>query len=272
MVVDSSVGANSVFARGRNRVAHALMVGLEPMEMLDYGCGDAKLAIAAAQELGLKVHACDVDATLIRELSGNGSGVDFFVLADDQPRLPLADAQISLITCCDVIEHMPPALRAAVLAEMRRVIADDGVLVVTVPHKGLLAAADPENVKFRFPRLHRRLYTMVKGMEKYELRYGGERFGNFSSGAQRHLHFSRRELTKILSDAGFEVEEVRYFTLIHPLARTLLWLAEGLRGRLWGSERLLALCWALYNWDANVEPGRLAYAIAVRARPRHQLA
>jgi ubiquinone/menaquinone biosynthesis C-methylase UbiE len=267
MVVGSEVGTNSVFARGRNRVAHALMAGLDVSEMLDYGCGNAKLAVAAAQELGLTVHACDVDAMLIQALSSDGNGVDFITLAEDRPRLPLADGQISVITCCDVIEHMPPTLRSAALGEMRRVLADDGALIVTVPHKGLLSVADPENAKFYFPRLHRLLYSLLKGSEKYQRRYQGERFGNFSAGAERHLHFSRRELTQILRDAGFALEEVRYYTLIYPFARALLWLAEGLRGRMWGSERLLKLCWALYNWDADVEPGRLACAIAVRARP-----
>lgn len=267
MVVDSTVGENSVFARGRNRATHTLMAGLDVREMLDYGCGQAKLAVAAAQELGLTVHACDVDAQLIEELNSNGSGVDFFAVAEDRPRLPLADGRISVITCCDVIEHMPPALRSTVLGEMRRVLADDGALIVTVPHKGLLSVADPENAKFYFPRSHRLIYKLLKGSEKYELRYGSGRFGNFSSGAERHLHFSRRELTRILTDAGFEVQEVRYYTLIYPLARMVLWLAEGLRGKVWGSERLLKLCWRLYDWDANVEPGRLACAIAVRAQP-----
>jgi ubiquinone/menaquinone biosynthesis C-methylase UbiE len=268
MVVGVEVGRDSVFTHGRNRVTHALIAGLDVSEMLDYGCGHAKLAIAAAQELGLTVHACDVDATLIQELSRDGNEVDFFTLAEDRPQLPLADGQMSLITCCDVIEHMPPTLRHAALREMRRVLADDGALIVTVPHKGLLSVADPENAKFYFPRLHRLLYRLMKGSEKYQRRYGGERFGNFSAGAERHLHFSRRELAQILDDAGFEVEEVRYYTLIYPLARTLLWLAEGVRGRMLGSERLLKLCWALYNWDADVEPGPLACAIAIRARPR----
>jgi ubiquinone/menaquinone biosynthesis C-methylase UbiE len=269
MVVSSSVGEDSVFARGRNRATHTLMAGLDVNEMLDYGCGQAKLAVAAAQELGLAVHACDVDASLIEELSRNGSGVDFFAVAEDRPRLPLADGRISVITCCDVIEHMPPALRSTALSEMRRVLADDGALILTVPHKGLLSVADPENAKFHFPRAHRLLYRL-KGSEKYRLRYGGESFGNFSSGAERHLHFSRSELTRILADAGFEVQEVRYYTLIYPLARLALWLAEGLRGKIPGSERLLRLCWSLYNWDANVEPGRLACAIAVRARPMRE--
>ena len=151
-------------------------------------------------------------------------------MAEDGPRLPLADGGISLVTCCDVIEHMPPTLRSEVLSEMRRVLADDGALIVTVPHKGLLSIADPENAKFHFPRAHKLLYTRLKGSQKYELRYGGERFGNFSSGAERHQHFSRQELTQILRDAGFEVQEVHYYTLIYPVARMALWLTEGLRG------------------------------------------
>ena len=52
MVVDSSVSEGSVFARGRNRATHTLMAGLDVKEMLDYGCGQAKLAVAAVEGRG----------------------------------------------------------------------------------------------------------------------------------------------------------------------------------------------------------------------------
>ena len=68
--------------------------------------------------------------------------------------------------------------------------------------------------------------------------------------------------------AGFRTEQVRYFTLIYPLARTALWFAEALAGRAWGSEHLRRLCWAIYVWDADLEPGRLAGSIGIRARKR----
>jgi ubiquinone/menaquinone biosynthesis C-methylase UbiE len=236
-------------------------------QLLDYGCGNAEFALAAATELGLNVHACDIDADLIDDLSDRyGASVGFFAVSDSEPTLPFEDGQVSTVTCCEVLEHMPAASRDTTLRELRRVLAEGGVLIVTTPHKGLLSAADPENAKYYFPRTHRLVFSLLKGRDKYQQRYGGQRFGNFSSGARRHLHFSARELAEILSAAGFRVEEVRYYTLIYPLARTLLWFAESLPGRVWGAARLKALSWAIYVWDADLEPGKLAGSIAIRAR------
>lgn len=260
---------NSAFAHGRNRVTHELMAGTALTQLLDYGCGNAELAIGAATELGIEVHACDIDADLIAELDEReGARIHFFAVADSDPALPFEDGQLSTVTCCDVLEHMPAASRLATLREIRRVLADDGVLVVTTPHKGLLSGADPENAKYYFPRAHKLVFSLFNGRDEYEQRYGGQRFGNFSSGARRHVHFSERELSETLSEAGFRTEQVRYFTLIYPLARTALWFAEALAGRAWGSEHLRRLCWAIYVWDADLEPGRLAGSIGIRARKR----
>jgi hypothetical protein len=163
---------------------------------------------------------------------------------------------------------MTPAARLAALSEMRRVLSDDGAIVITTPHKGLLSPLDPENAKYHFPRAHRLVYKLVKGARKYEMRYGGERFGNFSAGTRRHAHFSTRELSTVLAQAGFEVEEARYFTLIYPIVRVALWLAESLAPHMRGLDRVSDLLWKLYRWDADLEPGRLAFCVGIRARPR----
>lgn len=246
---------------------YGLLAGFSVTELLDYGCGHAGFAIAAARELGLNVHACDINADLIDELKGrHGENPDFFAVSGSKPRLALEDGQVSAVTCCDALEHMSAESRVTALREMRRVLADDGILVVTTPHKGLLSVADPQNVKYYFPRVHKLAYRLLKGREKYERRYGGQRHSGFSSGVQRHDHFSKGELSEMLTAAGFQVEEVRYYTLFYPLIKALLWFAESAVGRVYGARRLKALCWDLYFWDADFEPGRIASSIGIRAR------
>lgn len=259
----------SPLKHGRNRITSALLAGVgDGAEMLDYGCGEALFALALATELGFSVHACDIDPELVRSLQDtHGDRVDFFVLPEQRPDLPFADGQLSAVTCCDVLEHMPEPLRLSSLAEMRRVLADDGVLVVTTPHKGLFSFADTENAKFRFPRLHRWVFTAVKGSEKYQERYGGEHYGNFSEEASRHAHFSAGELSQTIRAAGFQVQEIRYFTLIAPLLAPVLWAVETLVRRYPQLERVRALCWKIYVWDADLEPGTLGNSIAIRATP-----
>jgi len=266
MVQLSAAPAANVFAHGRNRVTYQLLAGREIDEALDFGCGGAEFARALGRELGLVVHACDINAELIGKLDQLQTGVHFFAIAEDRPELPLADGQVSAITCCDVLEHMPPRSRSHALAEMRRVLAEDGILVLTTPHRSPLSWADPENVKFNFPRLHKAVYLVAKGRARYQARYGGERYGNFTEGAEKHMHFSATELSEMLSSAGFEVDEVRYFRLFYPFVRTLLWASESLAGRVPGGRAFRRAMWRAYTWDADLEPGRLGDSIAIRAR------
>ena len=268
MLIEAALQDNSVFTHGRNRAAHDLLVGLEVTGLLDFGCGNAPyFAVGAATELGLKVHACDIDADVVDELKDRyGARLDIFAVPESEATLRLEDGQVSAVTCLDVLEHMPPASRVTALRELRRVLADDGALIVTTPHKGLLSFIDPENVRYYLPRTHKLVYTLLRGRDAYQSVYGGERFGNFSSGARRHDHFSRRELSELLTSAGFRVEAVRFFSLIHPLVKVPLWFTEALGGRVWGADRLTALLVKIYVWDAHLEPGRLAFSIGIRAR------
>jgi ubiquinone/menaquinone biosynthesis C-methylase UbiE len=268
MLIGAAERNSKGFAHGRNRMALTLLIGCDVDQLLDYGCGRASFAIHAAQQLGLTVHACDIDSDLIAQLAERyGADVNFFAVSDSEPEMPLKDGRVSAATCCDVLEHMPEQTRHSVLDEIHRVLADDGVIVVMTPHKGLLSAADPENAKVNFPRIHKFVYTLAKGRSSYEQNYGSnESFGNFSSGAERHVHFSKRELSDLLTAAGFQVEEVRYSRLIYPFIRILLWGAESLVGRVPGADRLTKLCWQIYRWDADLEPGRLGCFVAIRAR------
>jgi SAM-dependent methyltransferase len=233
--------------------------------VLDYGCGNAEFATAIAQRLGVTVDACDVNPQAVAEANVK-PGVRAFAISERPPSVALGDGSVAAVTCCDVLEHIGESIRGAALAEIERVLADDGVLVLSTPHKGLFGFADPENFKFHAPRLHRLVYRAFKGGELYERDYGGERLGNYSGGAERHRHFSLGELRTILGEAGFEIEQVRYFTLLYPFLRAALWSAEGLRRRTALAKPLLALCWRLYIWDSDLECGRVACSIAVRAR------
>lgn len=266
----SHATAHATF-HGRTRVTLGLLDG--PTSLLDYGCGDGTFASNAAAQLGISVDACDVDGALI-DRARLKPGVRAHLISPETPRLPIETGQLDAVTCCDVLEHMSDDVRRDALSEILRVLADDGVLIVTTPHKGLFAFADPENFKFRVPRLHRLVYKTLHGRERYESRYGGQHFGNYTGGDERHRHFSADELGGILQEAGFEIEALRYYTLIYPFARVALWVAEGAKKRLPASNRMLQawsrrvvlLCWRVYVWDSDLECGRASCAIAARAR------
>jgi SAM-dependent methyltransferase len=47
--------------------------------------------------------------------------------------LPFAAASMDVVVCLDTVEHLAPAARHALVAEMARVVRDDGLLVVGAP-------------------------------------------------------------------------------------------------------------------------------------------
>jgi SAM-dependent methyltransferase len=86
--------------------------------VLDLGGGRGELA-TALRALGYRYANAD--------LRPAGAGA----IAGDAEQLPLRSASCSLVVSCDSLEHFPHP--PAALAEARRVLSDDGALVVWVP-------------------------------------------------------------------------------------------------------------------------------------------
>jgi SAM-dependent methyltransferase len=120
--------------------------------------------------------------------------------------LPFDDTAFSSVGILDVLEHVYE--QAELLAELSRVLNDQGRLIVTVPGRHLFSFLDMGNLKFRFPRLHRWYYCLRHSRVDYEQRYVSNPdglIGDISSRKRWHEHFSRRKLAKLLEEAGFRV-------------------------------------------------------------------
>ncbi len=112
--------------------------------VLDAGCGTgygaAILAEGGADHvLGVDVAVAVVDVARARETAR---------LAFDQAdiaRLPHADASFDLITCFEVIEHVPEP--SAVLGELARVLAPGGVLAISSPNANRYPTGNPHHVR-----------------------------------------------------------------------------------------------------------------------------
>jgi SAM-dependent methyltransferase len=110
------------------------------------------------------------------------------------------------VSLLDVLEHCPDD--HAMLCEMHRVLRVGGILVLTVPARHAFSWLDPDDVKLRFPRLHRRLYSLRFGRAMYEERFrdrGDGLFGDVSRGARRHTNYARERLAQCLEEVGLEV-------------------------------------------------------------------
>jgi SAM-dependent methyltransferase len=167
--------------------------------------------------------------------------------------LPFPDASVDAVTMLDVLEHV--ADPAGVLAEARRVLKPGGVLVVSVPHRGLLEPLDSLNV---YPRIRRSSWPRLDPADDCD--------------AGKHQHFTLAELEARLGP-GFTVDRV---------ARTGLGLAEvmhlaalvGVRGILRsesGYRALLLVHLLVYVLDDLLPLGPASYYLTVRARPASTL-
>ncbi len=98
-------------ARARRHKRFFALTRLQPgARVLDVGCGALGLR---ALEPGLDITGLDLDER--SDYPGP------FVRADAAAGLPFAEDEFDLVYCSSVIEHVPPARRAAFAAELRRV-------------------------------------------------------------------------------------------------------------------------------------------------------
>jgi SAM-dependent methyltransferase len=125
-------------------------------------------------------------------------------------KLPFSDASFSVVTCVEVMEHVPAQHRATAFAEIRRVLSDRGRLILTVPHAGWFAFLDSNNVRLRLPGLYGALVgTGLRDPHYREIEW--------------HHHFTVDELLALAGD-GFRVESIRYGGLfVSPLMDWVAW-------------------------------------------------
>jgi len=173
--------------RGRRRVVAAELSRL-PLSgsgrVLDAGCGSGRML----QELVRygEVSGIELDAEAASVAAERRVGE---VRVGRLEELPWPDGTFELITCLDVIEHTPDDRRA--LAELRRVAAPGGWLLVTVPaYQALWSLHDLANHHYR--------------------RYG------------------RRALRQAAAEAGWSVQRVTSFNmLLLPPAAVVRLLQRG---------------------------------------------
>jgi SAM-dependent methyltransferase/UDP-N-acetylglucosamine transferase subunit ALG13 len=158
------------------------LVGIDGAH-LDLGCNDGLFAHALATIGGRRVVGVDVMADYLAEAVAR-TPRPVVVQVDRWARLPFPSAVFGSASLLDVLEHVPD--EDSVLAEVARVLAPGGRLVVTVPARHLLSVLDPDDAKFRFPRAHAAIYRARFGDQRYR-----ERFVDLSNGYRGDLAVER---------------------------------------------------------------------------------
>lgn len=171
------------------------------------------------------------------------------VLEGDATELPVPDRVADAVTMLDIVEHIDRP--EAAIAEAWRVVRTGGVVVVSVPHRGLLHRLDALNV-YEALRRRRPDWPLLEAATE--------------SGGHEHRHFRLAELEELLRP-HFEVDRVARTGLglqeLFHLA--LLVLRVPLRAEQ-VARALLPLHLVIYLLDDLLPLGRFGYHLTVRAR------
>lgn len=221
----------------------------DALRVLDIGCsfGYGSAAIQAGGPERRIVVGVERDPDHLRGAHDRFAWIT--VLDGDATELPVPDRVADAVTMLDIVEHVDRP--EAAIAEARRVLHDGGVLVVSVPHRGLLHRLDALNV-YEALRRRRPHWPPLEAATE--------------SGGHEHRHFRLSELEALLRPQ-FEVDRVARTGLgLQELFHLgLLVLRVPLRAERI-TRALLPLHLVIYLLDDLLPLGRFGYHLTVRAR------
>jgi SAM-dependent methyltransferase len=125
------------FKQAEEKITAEILSGRRFHAALDLGCGDGNFLYTVQAERKTGV---DVSMEMIRRHHQRLPDATF-LLADCQRPLPLAPAAFDVIHCSFLLDHLTDP--EAALREMRRLVADDGIILLALyTHGGFLAQDD----------------------------------------------------------------------------------------------------------------------------------
>jgi SAM-dependent methyltransferase len=165
-------------------------------DCLDLGCGDGGTIGPWGIEHARSYIGVDVSETAVEQ--ARAAGLDALVVADAAD-LPFGEGSFDVVIASEVFEHLFDPLSAAV--EARRVLREDGMLLVTVPNVA-----------------HWRVRADLALLGRWHP--GGDHLAALEPWRDPHLRFfTPRTLTAMLTKAGFDVRECAGFNESPLLSR-----------------------------------------------------
>lgn len=212
--------------------------------LLDLGCAFGHTSALFARH-GYPVTGVDLSADYIARAKRRAPGIPF--LQADAAALPFADASFAVVLLLDVLEHV--ADDAAVAAEVQRVLRPSGLLLLSVPYRGISAGLDSLN-------LYRQVQQRVGwGLPAPELAASGS-----------HRHYRVTQLRELFPACAVERAHGSGLGLAEPVNLALLLLLRGLLRQ----ERLYQpaayLYYSLYLLEDLLPTGHFGYHLMLQLR------
>lgn len=147
-------------------------------KILDIGChGGTATEVVSKKFPHSPVFALDISAQAIQY--GRKVRPHIHFLVGKATALPFPDKNFALVTCFDILEHIPESELA--LSEIHRVLADKGILILEIP---------TENFLFKI------------------VWFFWNHFGGGRVWQETHVQdFSGHKLARLLKKSGFEIEQ-----------------------------------------------------------------
>lgn len=178
--LEESSKGNHWWTKGRQEIVLSLLLNITPsltsLNILDVGCGTG-ITLNSLQQIGCtNLQGVDDNITAIEYCNNKTLPIQ----QANVYKLPFGDGCFDVVLAMDVMEHVQDEQKA--LYEIKRVLKDDGLLLITVPAFELLWSVHDD------VNSHIRRYT-------------------------------KKHLNKLLSNSGFAVLKSSYFnTFLFPLA------------------------------------------------------
>ena len=227
------------FSHGaRFEVARRLVEPHAGRRLLDYGCGDGTF-LAMVHDLFPEAVGVDVDPRQTSDCVRRFRGVEGVTFAlTDTVRDATHTGAYRVVTCMETLEHCPDPERIAVLADLRRLVAPNGRVVISVPveiglslvgkhlFRAVAAWRKLGDYTYRETLTARELWTMV--VARAETAIDRPVYtAAFSGGSVRyhgHKGFNWRRLST-------EIE--RAFVIERRLFSPIAWLGQMLNSQVW---------------------------------------
>ena len=173
-----------------------LVTGYDPVKVLDYGCGDGRLAELVAQQ-GAKVTAYDPDVSVIDECRERTGTVEY--VGDDEFGTMLDDSEkFDSVVCSRVLCTIDSAEELhTTLRNIRRLVDDSGEVTVAVCNPFHTTTASTELGSKCVPEGY-----------SYQDTFSYTKYVSSSGGCRQDVHRSLSTYRQAFSNSGLRVKEM----------------------------------------------------------------
>lgn len=211
--------------------------------LLDVGCASGYFTIYFKNK-ARNVYGIDVNKEFIYRAKKKYKNIDFRLLKSK--KLPFKSNFFDVVTILDVLEHVNDD--QTMINEIYRILKKDGILILSVPHKGLFSFLDPDNLKITMPFLYKSLYYLIKRKNPKIVN-------------EEHRHYNVEELNKIFNNK-FRINKVHIGSSI---ISTIITYIEIFTSRLLNKRYFENFFINLKNIDYDINYGTFGDNIIIKA-------